>query len=120
MCGIVGYTGPREAGPILIEGLRRLEYRGYDSAGIALVDEQGDLFVEKKAGKLANLQTAIADRTPHAALGLAHTRWATHGRILVRPSGTEPVLRVMVEGADASVVSELADAIAALAGERLH
>jgi glucosamine--fructose-6-phosphate aminotransferase (isomerizing) len=80
MCGIVGYTGPREAGPILIEGLQRLEYRGYDSAGIALVDEDGDLFVEKKAGKLANLQTAIADRTPHAAIGLAHTRWATHGR----------------------------------------
>jgi len=80
MCGIVGYTGPREAGPILIEGLQRLEYRGYDSAGIALVDEDGDLFVEKKAGKLANLRTAIADRTPHAAIGLAHTRWATHGR----------------------------------------
>jgi glucosamine--fructose-6-phosphate aminotransferase (isomerizing) len=80
MCGIVGYTGPREAGPILIEGLRRLEYRGYDSAGIALVDDAGSLFVEKKAGKLANLQTAIADRTPHAAIGLAHTRWATHGR----------------------------------------
>src|SRR5215212_206560 len=80
MCGIVGYTGPREAGPILIEGLKRLEYRGYDSAGIALVDDEGDLFVEKKAGKLANLQTAIADRTPHAAIGLAHTRWATHGR----------------------------------------
>jgi glucosamine--fructose-6-phosphate aminotransferase (isomerizing) len=80
MCGIVGYTGPREAGPILIEGLRRLEYRGYDSAGIALVDDAGDLFVEKRAGKLVNLQTAIADRTPHAAIGLAHTRWATHGR----------------------------------------
>jgi glucosamine--fructose-6-phosphate aminotransferase (isomerizing) len=80
MCGIVGYTGPREAGPILIEGLKRLEYRGYDSAGIALVDERGDMFVEKRAGKLANLQTAIADRTPHAAIGLAHTRWATHGR----------------------------------------
>jgi glucosamine--fructose-6-phosphate aminotransferase (isomerizing) len=80
MCGIVGYTGPRNAGPILIEGLKRLEYRGYDSAGIALVDDQGDLFVEKRAGKLANLQTAIADRTPHAAIGLAHTRWATHGR----------------------------------------
>ena len=80
MCGIVGYTGPREAGPILIEGLARLEYRGYDSAGIALVDEDGALFVEKRAGKLANLQTAIADRTPHAAIGLAHTRWATHGR----------------------------------------
>jgi glucosamine--fructose-6-phosphate aminotransferase (isomerizing) len=80
MCGIVGYTGPREAGPILIEGLKRLEYRGYDSAGIALVDERGDMFVEKRAGKLVNLQTAIADRTPHAAIGLAHTRWATHGR----------------------------------------
>jgi glutamine---fructose-6-phosphate transaminase (isomerizing) len=80
MCGIVGYTGPREAGPILIEGLKRLEYRGYDSAGIALVDEAGAMFVEKKAGKLANLTTAIADRTPHAAIGLAHTRWATHGR----------------------------------------
>ncbi len=80
MCGIVGYTGPREAGPILVEGLRRLEYRGYDSAGIALVDESGEMFVEKRAGKLANLQTALADRTPHAALGLAHTRWATHGR----------------------------------------
>src|SRR5215213_9216509 len=80
VCGIVGYTGPRDAGPILMEGLRRLEYRGYDSAGIALVDEQGDLFVEKRAGKLANLATAIAERTPHAAVGLAHTRWATHGR----------------------------------------
>ena len=80
MCGIVGYTGPREAGPILLEGLKRLEYRGYDSAGIALVDEDGDLFVEKKAGKLANLESALGDRTPHAALGLAHTRWATHGK----------------------------------------
>ncbi len=80
MCGIVGYTGPREAGPILMEGLSRLEYRGYDSAGIALVDEEGRMFVEKKAGKLANLTTAIAERTPHAAMGIAHTRWATHGR----------------------------------------
>jgi glucosamine--fructose-6-phosphate aminotransferase (isomerizing) len=79
MCGIVGYTGPREAGPILLEGLRRLEYRGYDSAGIALLDD-GALFVEKRAGKLANLTTALADRTPHAGIGLAHTRWATHGR----------------------------------------
>ena len=80
MCGIVGYTGPREAGPILLEGLARLEYRGYDSAGIALVDDQGDLFVEKRAGKLAVLRSAIADRAPRAAIGLAHTRWATHGR----------------------------------------
>jgi glucosamine--fructose-6-phosphate aminotransferase (isomerizing) len=63
-----------------MEGLRRLEYRGYDSAGIAVVDDRGDLFVEKRAGKLANLRSAIEHRTPHAAIGLAHTRWATHGR----------------------------------------
>ena len=80
MCGIVGYIGPREAAPILLEGLARLEYRGYDSAGIALVTAQGDLFVEKRAGKLAVLRTALADDTPSAAMGLAHTRWATHGR----------------------------------------
>jgi len=80
MCGIVGYTGPREAGPILLDGLARLEYRGYDSAGIALVTPEGELFVEKRAGKLANLRTALADRTPAAGVGLAHTRWATHGR----------------------------------------
>ena len=80
MCGIVGYIGPRPAGPILLEGIKRLEYRGYDSAGIALVDDAGQLFVEKRAGKLQVLTTALAERTPHAAIGLAHTRWATHGR----------------------------------------
>ena len=111
MCGIVGYTGPREAGPILMAGLKRLEYRGYDSAGIALVDDGGDLFVEKKAGKLANLEVAIAD---------ASMRLGDAGRVLVRPSGTEPALRVMVEGPDEALVSELADALAALAEERLN
>jgi glucosamine--fructose-6-phosphate aminotransferase (isomerizing) len=80
MCGIVGYIGPRDAAPILLEGLARLEYRGYDSAGIALVTASGELFVEKRAGKLANLRTALLDATPSAAVGLAHTRWATHGR----------------------------------------
>ena len=80
MCGIVGYTGPREAGPILLEGLARLEYRGYDSAGIALVRQDGSVYIEKKAGKLANLRTAIGDATPASWVGLAHTRWATHGR----------------------------------------
>jgi glucosamine--fructose-6-phosphate aminotransferase (isomerizing) len=80
MCGIVGYIGPREAAPILMEGLARLEYRGYDSAGIALVTPQGELFVEKRAGKLSNLRTALLETTPSAAVGLAHTRWATHGR----------------------------------------
>ncbi|CAN5612821.1 glutamine--fructose-6-phosphate transaminase (isomerizing) [soil metagenome] len=80
MCGIVGYIGPRDAAPILLEGLARLEYRGYDSAGIALVTTNGDMFVEKRAGKLSNLRTALLDATPKSAIGLAHTRWATHGR----------------------------------------
>src|SRR5215210_7252266 len=82
MCGIVGYIGPRQAAPILLEGLARLEYRGYDSAGIALVTTNGDMFVEKRAGKLSNLRTALldGDGAPSAAVGLAHTRWATHGR----------------------------------------
>jgi len=80
MCGIVGYIGPREAAPILLEGLARLEYRGYDSAGIALVTTDGDMFVEKRAGKLSNLRTALVDGTPSAVVGLGHTRWATHGR----------------------------------------
>ncbi|MDL2336021.1 MAG: glutamine--fructose-6-phosphate transaminase (isomerizing) [Chloroflexota bacterium] len=81
MCGIVGYVGPRQAAPILLEGLARLEYRGYDSAGIALVTAGGEMFVEKRAGKLQNLRTALLeDGTPSAAIGLAHTRWATHGR----------------------------------------
>ena len=80
MCGIVGYIGPRDAAPILLDGLARLEYRGYDSAGIALITASGELFVEKRAGKLTNLRTALLDSTPEAAVGLAHTRWATHGR----------------------------------------
>lgn len=77
MCGIVAYIGPREAYPILIKGLKRLEYRGYDSAGIALLDDS--LEVYKKAGKVADLDEAFAgiDKTAH--LGMGHTRWATHG-----------------------------------------
>ena len=80
MCGIVGYTGPRDAGPVLLDGLRRLEYRGYDSAGIALVTDNGDLFVEKRAGKVAVLTDALGLGPPSAGVGLGHTRWATHGR----------------------------------------
>ncbi|MGZ6272665.1 MAG: glutamine--fructose-6-phosphate transaminase (isomerizing) [Candidatus Limnocylindrales bacterium] len=80
MGGIVVYRGPREAAPILLEGLARLEYRGYDSAGIALLTADGQMFVEKRAGKLEVLRTALVGETPSAAIGLAHTRWATHGR----------------------------------------
>ena len=80
MCGIVGYVGPRNAAPILLEGLRRLEYRGYDSAGIALLTDEGTVFVEKKAGKLTNLTDHLNGGAPAGHQGIAHTRWATHGR----------------------------------------
>ena len=78
MCGIVGYSGPQSAATPLIEGLRRLEYRGYDSAGIAL-GVSGKLFVAKKAGKLANLENALDSSLPIVHSGIGHTRWATHG-----------------------------------------
>ncbi|MBI2238367.1 MAG: glutamine--fructose-6-phosphate transaminase (isomerizing) [Actinobacteria bacterium] len=78
MCGIVGYVGPDEALPIIMEGLRRLEYRGYDSAGVALVG--GELRVVKRAGKLAELERALeGDGGPSGSVGMGHTRWATHG-----------------------------------------
>ncbi len=80
MCGIVGYVGPRDAAPILIEGLRRLEYRGYDSAGIAVLVENGTVFIEKKAGKLSNLTDHLNGDAPAGHPGIGHTRWATHGR----------------------------------------
>ena len=79
MCGIVGYVGPKQAEDVVMEGLRRLEYRGYDSAGIALVHD-GQIAWDKRAGKLANLDKAIADGPlPEATTGIGHTRWATHG-----------------------------------------
>src|SRR5512135_596691 len=79
MCGIVGYIGTKEATPILISGLKRLEYRGYDSAGIA-VFSGGKLHVRKTQGKIDDLVRLIAkDAPPVATLGIAHTRWATHG-----------------------------------------
>ncbi|MBX0291918.1 glutamine--fructose-6-phosphate transaminase (isomerizing) [Hymenobacter sp. HSC-4F20] len=77
MCGIVAYIGHREACPIIIKGLRRLEYRGYDSAGVALLN--GQLSVYKKKGKVADLEAFIAEKDTHANIGMGHTRWATHG-----------------------------------------
>ncbi|MBK6938308.1 MAG: glutamine--fructose-6-phosphate transaminase (isomerizing) [Chitinophagaceae bacterium] len=77
MCGIVGYTGPREAYPIIIKGLKRLEYRGYDSTGVAL--HNSGLKVYKKKGKVAELEDAILGKDLHANTGIGHTRWATHG-----------------------------------------
>jgi glucosamine--fructose-6-phosphate aminotransferase (isomerizing) len=78
MCGIVGYVGPRQAAEILIAGLKRLEYRGYDSAGIAVVNGDG-LTIQKQAGKLSVLEKSLTGHVPHGTLGIGHTRWATHG-----------------------------------------
>ena len=80
MCGIVGYTGKELALAPVLEGLRKLEYRGYDSAGIALITDAGEkLWIEKRAGKLGNLEEILGDKTPKSHSGIGHTRWATHG-----------------------------------------
>ena len=79
MCGIVGYIGQRKAYPILIKGLHRLEYRGYDSAGVALINAEGQLNVYKAKGKVAELEAFSADKDTSGFIGIAHTRWATHG-----------------------------------------
>ncbi len=80
MCGIVGYVGPRSAGPLLVEGLERLEYRGYDSAGIAVIDADRNIAIRKCTGKLANLIACLQDGDmPQGSTGIGHTRWATHG-----------------------------------------
>ena len=79
MCGIVGYIGKRNAYPILIKGLHRLEYRGYDSAGVALITDKGQLAVYKAKGKVAELEAFAADKDTSGIIGIAHTRWATHG-----------------------------------------
>ena len=78
MCGIVGYIGGRNSVPIILEGLKRLEYRGYDSAGIALIKD-GRMIIEKKAGKVADLAALVQGKNLSAPLGMGHTRWATHG-----------------------------------------
>ena len=81
MCGIIGYTGPRPAAPILLDSLRRLEYRGYDSAGIAIIDADGDVATVKNTNKVADLSRQVeAEGTPSGTVGIGHTRWATHGR----------------------------------------
>ena len=80
MCGIIGYVGPSEAYPILLEGLGHLEYRGYDSAGVATIVESGKLEIRRAKGKLENLRTLLADSPLQGHIGIGHTRWATHGR----------------------------------------
>lgn len=79
MCGIVGYIGHRQAWTVVLKGLKRLEYRGYDSAGIALINEAGDLNIYKKAGKVVELEKYSTDKDKSGTIGMGHTRWATHG-----------------------------------------
>ena len=79
MCGIVGYVGRRQAAPIVLEGLKRLEYRGYDSAGMSVLDGNGALRTVRRSGKLESLARAMATETPPGSCGIGHTRWATHG-----------------------------------------
>ena len=78
MCGIVGYIGPRVAPPLLLEGLKRLEYRGYDSAGIAVLNGNG-VETRKAPGKITELEAVMTRDPVHGTTGIAHTRWATHG-----------------------------------------
>src|ERR1700682_3469318 len=80
MCGIVGYVGNKQVVPLIIEGLRKLEYRGYDSAGIAVVDEKHHLQIRRAEGKLRNLEEVLRQRPLDGTYGIGHTRWATHGR----------------------------------------
>src|SRR5512140_2705428 len=80
MCGIVGYIGQKAAVPVILDGLRRLEYRGYDSAGVAVVDSNDALHVRRAEGKLRNLEEVIRLSPIEGTYGIGHTRWATHGR----------------------------------------
>src|SRR5881628_2362902 len=80
MCGIVGYVGNKQVVPLIIEGLRKLEYRGYDSAGIAAVDENHKLQIRRAEGKLRNLEVVLQKDPIDGSYGVGHTRWATHGR----------------------------------------
>ncbi|MFI3282088.1 MAG: glutamine--fructose-6-phosphate transaminase (isomerizing) [Rikenellaceae bacterium] len=86
MCGIVGYIGSKDAYPILIKGLKRLEYRGYDSAGVALIDNENNLKVYKEKGKVSELEAYANNRDTSGRVGIAHTRWATHGEPCQRNS----------------------------------
>ncbi|MCU1589866.1 MAG: glmS, partial [Frankiales bacterium] len=116
MCGIVGYVGEGAGVEVVLEGLRRLEYRGYDSAGVAVLSDDGALQVERRAGKLSNLEKVLTDRALPGSLAIGHTRWATHGpptdrnahphvdcagRVAVVHNGTIENFEALVAGLDA-------------------
>ncbi|MDP1538411.1 MAG: class II glutamine amidotransferase, partial [bacterium] len=81
MCGIVGYLGKKQAAPLLLEGLRRLEYRGYDSAGLSVANDKNGIATVKAVGKIDVLANLLEKKMPEGSWGIAHTRWATHGAV---------------------------------------
>ena len=87
MCGIVGYIGNKQASPVLLEGLERLSYRGYDSAGVAVIGPEGRISVRKAKGRLENLKSLLAQSPVEGVIGIGHTRWATHGN----PATSTPI-----------------------------
>jgi glucosamine--fructose-6-phosphate aminotransferase (isomerizing) len=102
MCGIVGYVGFRRASDLIVEGLRRLEYRGYDSSGLAVLDHESQIHVRKAAGRLARLEEIVHDDMPDASMGIGHTRWATHGA--PTDGNAHPHLGGAVDGSTLAVV----------------
>ncbi len=80
MCGIIGYVGKKKSVQLLLDGLQKLEYRGYDSAGVALLDEKGELQIRRTEGKLSRLVEEVRNHPCDGSLGIGHTRWATHGK----------------------------------------
>src|SRR5437870_3407871 len=101
MCGIVGYVGHKQVVPLIIDGLRKLEYRGYDSAGIAVVDEKRNLQVRRAEGKLRNLEEVLRQKPLDGTYGLGHTRWATHGR----PTEEMPIRIVIARAMSSSSIT---------------
>ena len=102
MCGIVGYVGFRRASDLIVEGLRRLEYRGYDSSGLAVLDHESQIHVRKAAGRLARLEEIVRDDMPDASMGIGHTRWATHGA--PTDDNAHPHLGGCIDGSTLAVV----------------
>ena len=102
MCGIVGYVGFRRASDLIVEGLRRLEYRGYDSSGLAVLDHESQIHVRKAAGRLARLEEIVRDDMPDASMGIGNTRWATHGA--PTDGNAHPHLGGCVDGSTLAVV----------------
>ena len=99
MCGIVGYVGSREATPIVFQGLQQLEYRGYDSAGIAVI-QQGQIGIRRDEGRLDNLAKLLDEEPMAGQIGIGHTRWATHGkpyRSMLIPTSTAPDETVVIQ-----------------------